>query len=113
MKTNFFAALCAALFWAAGCATPSALHEADGGNEVVTHRAEITAHGLSCPLCASNLDDQMARVPGVKSSRIDFETGVLHVEVEAGAEVPRASLLRAVRDAGFTPRDFRLVEDAP
>lgn len=106
------AALCAAVFWGAGCATPSAMHETEAGDEIVTHRAEITAHGLSCPLCASNLDDQMLRVPGVKSSKIDFETGVLHIEVEEGAEVSRAALTRAVRDAGFTPRAFRLVEAA-
>lgn len=89
-----------------GCAVTGEPRE-DFEEEFATTTAEISAHGLSCPLCASNLDDQINRISGVKESRIDFETGTLHVTVREGQMVSKSSLFRAVRDAGFTPVRFR------
>ena len=105
------AVLMAACVWVAGCATPVRTGSDESEEVVVTHRAELDAYGLSCPLCASNLDDQVARIPGVKSARIDFETGTMHVEVEPGEEVRMSQLVNAVEDAGFSAREFRLVEE--
>jgi len=111
MKLMNSAVLMAACVWVAGCATPMRTDSDESEDVVVSRRAELDASGLSCPLCASNLDDQVARIPGVKSARIDFETGTMHVEIEPGEEVRKSQLVKAVEDAGFTPREFRLVEE--
>ncbi|MCC5847218.1 MAG: heavy-metal-associated domain-containing protein [Verrucomicrobia bacterium] len=107
MKKFLTAALGVALMtWMTGCASTGET-QTDSEEEFASTTAEITAHGLSCPLCASNLDDQIKRISGVKDSRIDFETGVLHVQVKEGQLVSKSELFRAVRDAGFTPQSFR------
>ncbi len=111
MKT-MLAILAAALF-SAGCAT---LQQPSNGNpdEVLSDAAGITltVHGMSCPLCANNLDGQLMRVPGITSAEIDLDTGAITVLFAENAEVTRGQVHRAVSDAGFTLRDIAALEDA-
>jgi copper chaperone CopZ len=110
MKTFLSTALWVALFALfTGCASTGQTRD-DSAEEFATTTAEITAYGLSCPLCASNLDDQINQISGVEESRIDFETGILYVRVKRGNLVSKSELFRAVRAAGFTPQSFRTPE---
>lgn len=98
----------------AGCATLSQ-NEAGSAWEdrIITADAELVVHGLSCPLCASNLDQQLLRVEGVNDMWVDLQTGHVKIEVEPGATVAASDLARAVRNAGFTLRDILPQEPAP
>lgn len=61
----------------------------------------LAVNGLSCPLCASNVDKQLEGVRGVEKIKIDFAAGV----IDLGLSEPRPSpamLARAIDQAGFT-----------
>lgn len=63
---------------------------------------EVHVLGLSCPLCSSNLDLVLARVPGVASAEVDLERGIAHVTFAPGRTPSARALAQAVVDAGFT-----------
>ncbi len=62
----------------------------------------LYAEGLSCPLCAHNLEAQLKRVPGVARVTIDLSLGRAGVWFAAGREPTSAQLRKAVEDSGFT-----------
>jgi copper chaperone CopZ len=62
----------------------------------------LTVHGLSCPLCANNLDGQLRRIDGVDEATIDLKTGAVSVRLGEDHSVSAGDLARAVEDAGFT-----------
>lgn len=106
MCSFFFCGLALALV--SGCAT---LERSSGNAEwadvVITNDVELVVHGLSCPLCASNLDQHLLRMEGVSDMWIDLQTGYVQIEVKPGHEIPANAFERAVRNAGFTLRDIR------
>lgn len=65
--------------------------------------AVLYVNGLGCPLCASNIDKQLARVDGVDRVKVDLSQGKVDVGFRPGAAHPSpAALGDAVDDAGFT-----------
>lgn len=65
--------------------------------------AVLYVNGLGCPLCASNIDKQLARVDGVNKVKVDLSLGRVDVAFTPGAAHPSpAALGEAVEDAGFT-----------
>lgn len=65
-------------------------------------RATLLVQGLSCPLCATNIDKMLAREPGVDGVRVDLSTGRVQIGLK-GASRPSPSRLGEVVDkAGFT-----------
>ncbi len=86
-----------------GCATL----QTDDDDRVISGDAEIVVYGLSCPLCASNLDEQIKRVDGVTAADIDLDTGHVAITVAPDAHVTVSALRRAVADAGFTLQAVR------
>lgn len=64
--------------------------------------AVLEVHGLSCPLCANNLDKELLRVPGVQAVAVDIGTGMVRLDLARGAEVQRSDIDGAVRRSGFT-----------
>ncbi|MFN4242762.1 MAG: heavy-metal-associated domain-containing protein [Tepidisphaerales bacterium] len=67
----------------------------------------LDVHGLSCPLCANNLDRELLRLPGVEAVRVDLGSGRVEVTYGAGATADRAAIAEAVRRSGFTLAGFR------
>ena len=91
----------------------SEAEEAEGLSELpvmLEQDVELVVFGLSCPLCASNLDNQLRRIPGVAGQQVDLESGIIQVQVRSGGFVQTESLRRAVADAGFTLQDIRMKE---
>ncbi|AKJ64217.1 heavy-metal-associated domain-containing protein [Kiritimatiella glycovorans] len=94
----------------AGCVTPTgtetgATPEASlAGHQTVV----VTAHGLSCPLCAHNLDGRLKKIDGVEEASVDLKTGSVTVQLAENHSVTRDDLNRAVKDAGFTPKGIRI-----
>ena len=78
-----------------------------GGDVLTGPTAVLEVHGLSCPLCANNLDKELLRLPGVESVAVDIGTGRVRLELAAGAEVRRGALEQAVRRSGFTLMSVR------
>jgi copper chaperone CopZ len=61
---------------------------------------ELTIDGMSCAHCVRAVKDALERVAGV--SRAVVEIGTAHVEHDE--RVDRDALVRAITDAGFSPR---------
>jgi copper chaperone CopZ len=114
MTRKWFAALWIAAL-AVGCATPENGHPLPEGTGIeLSHlRAVVlTVHGLSCPLCANNLDGQLRRIEGVEEATIDLKTGAVSVRLGQGHSVSAGDLARAVKNAGFTLKKIEPREDA-
>ncbi len=58
--------------------------------------------GMSCPFCATNLEDQLRRIPGVGQVVIDLGTGRVVVALDTANPPSKDQLAKAVDDSGFT-----------
>lgn len=57
--------------------------------------------GMTCESCASIAENALRSVPGVLAATVSYEKKQAVVVVPKAQEVPRAALLRAVRQAGY------------
>jgi len=107
-----------ALFLCASCATTGELTERPPVDNSDSQAAELssadgavlTVHGLSCPLCANNLDGQLAKIEGVESAHIDLNTGSTVIRFSGNHRVTRLQLQAAVKNAGFTLKEIQVKE---
>ncbi len=114
MKALVAILLVAVLLWG-GCATVPR----DGAEDFLAdqslagHRKVVlVVHGLSCPLCSTNLDRQLLRIEGVEEVEIDLGSGEVRVMLAEDHAVAADALDRGVSAAGFTLRALR-TGDAP
>jgi copper chaperone CopZ len=64
--------------------------------------AVLYVNGLGCPLCATNIDKQLMRLPGVSGVQVDLSDGKVTLAM-GGKERPSPhQISEAVEDAGFT-----------
>ncbi|MBX3355638.1 MAG: heavy-metal-associated domain-containing protein [Phycisphaeraceae bacterium] len=82
---------------ASGSALAYASHE-----PVAESHAAIAVAGLACPKCASNVDVQLQRIPGVHVENIDMRHGRVMVRFDRTPHPSPAQLGRAVEAAGLT-----------
>ena len=75
------------------------------------YHARLIVKGLSCPLCAHNIDKQLMDVPGVKGVAVDLGSGTADVSFQTDGCVTYAQLMQAVRDSGFTTERIELLEE--
>jgi copper chaperone CopZ len=68
--------------------------EPTNGGSTTTLRID----GLLCSACAANVRGRLERVPGVRSARVDLETGEAAVECDPALATPEA-LVAAVESA--------------
>lgn len=104
MKKAWFIIILA-LGIATGCTTTNGLSAADDFSSTdlsSSREVVLTVHGLSCPLCANNLDGQLAKVDGVEGASIDLKTGAVTVRLAEAHLVTSGDLAGAVKNAGFT-----------
>lgn len=110
--TKFYRAfLCGGLlsiFTACATVSPSPLLSDDTSlsGEIV-----LTVYGLSCPLCASNLDQHLQRLPGVEELYPDLDTGDIRITLTEGETLPVSAFAEAVRRGGFTLQSARQAEE--
>lgn len=64
--------------------------------------AVLTVFGMSCPLCANNVDKSLLQVPGVQAVSVDMGTGRATVTLDGTTPVTRGQLARAVDRSGFS-----------
>jgi copper chaperone CopZ len=96
--------------WAGGCASMQAGTPGhDGSDEVIAgDRAVLVVHGMSCPLCANNVDEQLLAVPGVTAVSLDMGSGEATVTLDGTGRTTRGQLADAIDRSGFTLRDVRM-----
>lgn len=68
---------------------------------ITANNVTLAVNGLSCPLCATNVDKQLGSLRGVQDIRIDFEKGEIDLQLKDPRPSP-SSLARAIDQAGFT-----------
>lgn len=64
--------------------------------------ATIQVAGLACPKCATNVEVQLRRIPGVRVENIDMKHGWVQVHFDEMPHPSPARLGRAVEDSGLT-----------
>lgn len=80
--------------------------------DLSSHREVVlTAFGLSCPLCANNLDGQLTKIDGVESAVINLATGSVNVRLAKGHSVKAEQLVAAVDNSGFTLKKIELISE--
>lgn len=87
-----------------GGATPGAQRESRSAAAPASERptARLFVKGLACPLCATNIDKQLLRVPGVRAVSVNLGTGEVLAELEPGHLPTREQLARAIMLGGLT-----------
>ena len=69
---------------------------------LTTDHVVLWVNGLGCPQCASNIDLQLERLPGVDDIRVDLGAGKVDVGLSGSSRPSPHSFAEAVTDAGFT-----------
>ena len=62
----------------------------------------LVVEGLSCPMCASNVDKELAQIPGVTGVSVDLNSGTVTVALAQAPRPSAADFEKAVYDSGFT-----------
>ena len=73
---------------------------------------QIRVDGLACPFCAYGLEKKLKKVDGATNLQIEFEEGIVSLEVPKDKKPTEESLKKVVTDAGFTPREIKF-SDTP
>jgi len=66
----------------------------------------VQVDGLACPFCAYGLEKKLKPLPGVTGVRIDYKEGWVQLTVADGKHLDDGAIRKAVRAAGFTPREI-------
>ncbi|MGE3181277.1 MAG: cation transporter [Phycisphaerae bacterium] len=66
--------------------------------------AILQVNGMSCPLCAHNIDLQLQKIDGVGNVAVDLGTG--EVRVQTTKPVARDAMVAAIDEAGYTVKDY-------
>src|SRR5262245_51978640 len=64
--------------------------------------AILQVQGMSCPLCANNIDKQLLGVRGVEKVTVDLGTGQVKARLSATNPPTREELTNAIMRSGFT-----------
>ncbi len=75
---------------------------------IESDRAKLTVFGLSCPLCATNVEKALTSIPGVRSASIDLSSGGVNLLLDPARPIRSTDIARAVKNAGFTLRAIEL-----
>jgi copper chaperone CopZ len=67
----------------------------------------LVVHGMSCPKCISNVELQLARIPGITRPEVDMKNGVVTVKVDGNHQPSKESIAGAIADSGFTLVEIR------
>jgi len=82
--------------------SPADLRAVHSNTPIASAGATLYVNGLGCPLCASNIDRQLVRVPGVKKVTVDLSEGKVALDFKDSPRPSPHQLESAVADAGFT-----------
>lgn len=69
----------------------------------------LKVDGLACPFCAYGIEKKLGALDGVEGVKTNLEEGTVTVTMKDGATLDEATAKRAVKDAGFTLKEFKQV----
>lgn len=67
---------------------------------------KVRVDGLSCPFCAYGLEKKFNDLNGVESINIDFEEGLVVLQVTDSENISEEEIRTKIEEAGFTPREI-------
>ena len=67
---------------------------------------KVRVDGLSCPFCAYGLEKKLNDLEGVESINIDFEEGLVVMQVTDPGNISEEEIRGKIEEAGFTPREI-------
>ena len=67
---------------------------------------KVRVDGLSCPFCAYGLEKKLNELDGVESINIDFEEGLVVLQVTNSENISEEEIRTKIEKAGFTPREI-------
>ncbi len=67
---------------------------------------KVRVDGLSCPFCAYGLEKKLNDLDGVDSIFIDFEEGLVVMQVTDSENISEEEIRAKIEEAGFTPREI-------
>ena len=82
--------------------TPEDLAALESAKAVTAPNVVLWVNGLGCPQCASNVDAQLERLPGVVSVATDLSNGKIDVVLTGSRRPSPSQFKEAIEDAGFT-----------
>lgn len=102
-----FMALAPILLVAPSCrtASPSETASVTGATDdspITASIAVLSVNGMSCPLCANNIEKQMKRLDGVTKVTVDLGAGTVRVDLPGAKKPSRKQLADAIHNSGFT-----------
>ena len=70
-------------------------------NSATAESVTLSIDGMTCAACAINIQNQLGKVPGVQSALVSYSDGKATVVVDPTSPPSGASLVEAVRQAGY------------
>ncbi len=71
-----------------------------------SNEVKVRVDGLSCPFCAYGLEKKLNEVDGVDSIFIDFEEGLVLMQVTDSENISEEEIRTNIEKAGFTPKEI-------
>ena len=81
---------------------------ADASEPITGNTATLIVHGMSCPLCANNVDKQLRSIRGIQTVHVNMGTGEATITLAPNARVTKAQLAKAIDGSGFTLTQVRI-----
>jgi mercuric ion binding protein len=67
---------------------------------------KVRVDGLSCPFCAYGLEKKLNDLDGVDSIFIDYEEGLVLMQVTDLQKISEEEIITKIEEAGFTPGEI-------
>lgn len=58
--------------------------------------------GMSCPLCAKNIEKQLSKIQGIVEVSVDLGSGQVKIRYATGYRGDEKTIAKAIEDAGFS-----------
>ncbi len=71
-----------------------------------SHEVKVRVDGLSCPFCAYGLEKKLNDLDGVDSIFIDFEEGLVLMQITDSENRSEGEIRTKIEEAGFTPKEI-------
>ncbi len=71
--------------------------------------AKVVVRGMTCNICSGTVERRLKRVACIVTASVDLERGLASIGPRGGQRFDGRRVLKAIRDAGFTPGDIRVV----
>lgn len=84
--------------------------EAESGIEMSTQTVELSVQGMTCTGCEVAIIAALEKIEGVKAANANHTEGLATVKYDT-AIANLDQIKNAITLAGYTPGDYRLVED--